>query len=179
MGRQKKKGGKAGKVQSKHCTTCAVSDSRHPPHTRTKQKEKEVVELKDSDDEPLDQPKKKRRKLARYNRSTLPRIPCQIADIHITRAPNRKRRKRWVAMTKVHVTHVRTQTQSHMTARTQKGRKAGNQRSASQQRKGMWWCCRTRTATKVCNVCVYGVQRRTRGQMRNGCPARSLENARR
>lgn len=34
-------------------------------------------------------------KLARYNRSTVPRVPCQIADTHITHGPNRKRRKWW------------------------------------------------------------------------------------
>ena len=88
MGRQKKKGGKAGKVQSQHCTTCAESDSRHPHHTRTKQKEKEVVELGDSDDEPLGQPKKKRRKAGKVQSQHC--TTCAVSD---SRHPHHTRTK--------------------------------------------------------------------------------------
>ena len=58
-------------------------------------------------------------KVARYNRSTSPRMPCQMADSHITHGPNRKRRRRWwpwCIAAKVHVAHACTQTQRHMTA---------------------------------------------------------------
>ena len=47
MGRQKKKRGNGGKVQSQHFTTYAVLDSAHPHHTRTKQEEKEEAVVED------------------------------------------------------------------------------------------------------------------------------------